>query len=119
MDSFLENVSPNGKERNYSIAFTSFCMPIIWFFLPQLFSPLTMIKAFIFGETPPNANYYTLGDVAILSYFIVGCSLGVITLTFPNRKKLSETCAIIGVIVNLFSFIGYLIGITSRLERHL
>ena len=114
MDSFLENVSPHGKERNYTIAFISGLMPLVFFFIPQLFSPLATIKSYIFGATPPNANYYTIEDFASLIYLMVGCSLGIMTLTFPNKKSLSKGVAIIGVIVNLFSFIGYLIYIGIR-----
>ncbi|HRH44956.1 MAG TPA: hypothetical protein PKY82_25180 [Pyrinomonadaceae bacterium] len=113
MQSIFENIGKPTK-RNYLSAFVSFLMPLIWIFLPQLFEPLEMIKSYIFGATPPNANYFTLADVALLSYFGTGILLGAIAIGLQNKTITTITFATLGILMHLFFLAGTCFEIKMR-----
>lgn len=114
MQSYFESYGQKTTKRNYLSAFVSFLMPLIWAFLPQLFEPLEIIKSYVFGATPSNADYLTLADFALLSYFGIGILSSVIALGLPNKTIATITFATLGFLMNLFFLAGTCFEIRMR-----
>ncbi len=110
----FENYGQKENKQHYISAFVSFLMPMVWIFLPQIFSPLERIESYIFGGKLLGSEQYTLDDYALLAYFGIGIVIGIIGIIPPNKSIATIIFAIIGMLINFFLLFGMFIAFGLR-----